>query len=425
LLGFAAFAAFARRRRPAASRAPLAVIFALCVVGVATSAGYAVTIDTVPIGNPGNPADKRYDADGVGSVSYSFRMGHTEVTNEQYVEFLNAVAASDPFGLYHEAMGCETCWPGGIVRSGDDGSYIYAVKQPAVGQGPGGTDYAYENKPVAYVSWYDAIRFANWLHNGQGGSGSTEAGAYTLLGGTPVPSNAAAITRNPGARWWLPSADEWYKAAYYDADPGFYYDYPTSSDNPPEGVLPENDTGNSANVFGITGYPTGSLAFLHVDVGAYLLSASPNGTLDQGGNVAEWNETLYGTSERGLRGGSAIDFPGDLHASVAYSYDFGDAGVEFIGFRVGTIAVLPGDFNHDGNVDAADYVVWRKGLGTTHTQDDFEVWRANFGDTMGGGSSESSSASVPEPTSALLLMLGGALRIFRRRQIAWRVSLNR
>ncbi len=70
------------------------------------------------------------------------------------------------------------------------------------------------DKPVNYVSWYDSIRFANWLNNGQG-TGDTETGAYTLLGGTPTPSNGVSITRNAGATWFLPSEDEWYKAAYH------------------------------------------------------------------------------------------------------------------------------------------------------------------------------------------------------------------
>jgi formylglycine-generating enzyme required for sulfatase activity len=64
------------------------------------------------------------------------------------------------------------------------------------------------DKPVNYVSWYDAARFTNWLHNGQG-AGSTETGAYTLSGNTGI------ITKNVGATVWLPSEDEWCKAAYY------------------------------------------------------------------------------------------------------------------------------------------------------------------------------------------------------------------
>src|SRR4029079_18120648 len=101
----------------------------------------------------------------------------------------------------------------------------------------------HQNNPVIYVSWFEAIRFANWLHNGQG-SGDTENGAYTIRPGTP---GYYTITRNPGARWWLPSENEWYKAAYHKNDgvTGNYWDYPTSSDaipysdQPPGSDAPE------------------------------------------------------------------------------------------------------------------------------------------------------------------------------------------
>jgi T5SS/PEP-CTERM-associated repeat protein len=81
---------------------------------------------------------------------------------------------------------------------------------------------------------------------------------------------------------------------------------------------------------------------------------------------------------------------------------------------------ITGDYNLDGIVDAADYVVWRKGLGTTYTQDDFNTWRANFGTTLGSGSSltatQPSSPAVPEPASALLAIYwaaAGARRVRR------------
>lgn len=90
----------------------------------------------------------------------------------------------------------------GIIRLGTSGSYSYKVKA------------SHENKPVVFVSWYDCIRFANWLQNGQG-NGDTESGSYTLLGGTPTPSNYATISRSAGAQWVLPSENEWYKAAYH------------------------------------------------------------------------------------------------------------------------------------------------------------------------------------------------------------------
>jgi formylglycine-generating enzyme required for sulfatase activity len=249
----------------------------------------AVTIETVPVGDPGNLADTRYIASGVGSVGYDYRIGKYEVTNAQYVEFLNAVAASDPYGLYNPEMSSDT--RGGIIRSGSPDAYTYVVKPAAVGQGSEGSDYAYETKPVVFVSLFSSTRFTNWLHNGQDNS-DTENGAYQLLGGTPLPSNWYSITRSSDARWFLPSEDEWYKAAYYDPDSGDYYDYPTGTSNAPDNNLPLSDTGNSANFKGDS-YATGSYDFPMTDAGAYAHTLSRYGTLDQAGNVAEWNDTLF------------------------------------------------------------------------------------------------------------------------------------
>ncbi len=75
---------------------------------------------------------------------------------------------------------------------------------------------------------------------------------------------------------------------------------------------------------------------------------------------------------------------------------------------------LIGDYNHNGIVDAADYVTWRKGLGTTYTQSDYDVWRAHFGETAGSGSGAIANAAVPEPTSALLLLIGVLAMCSRR-----------
>jgi hypothetical protein len=71
-------------------------------------------------------------------------------------------------------------------------------------------------------------------------------------------------------------------------------------------------------------------------------------------------------------------------------------------------AGLPGDYNHDGSVDAADYVVWRK---TDGSQAGYNAWRANFGTTRGPGSgsalpsAEPLSAAVPEPGALTIMIL--------------------
>jgi hypothetical protein len=71
-------------------------------------------------------------------------------------------------------------------------------------------------------------------------------------------------------------------------------------------------------------------------------------------------------------------------------------------------AALYGDFNSDGTVDAADYVVWRKGLGTTYTQNDYDIWRSQFGQSpgnLGSGSGAGLTAGVPEPAAGFLALI--------------------
>ena len=273
----------------------LALAFGVANVFCATGAQAVaisppVTFDFAHIGNAGNAGELSGSGAGgfgpdaiVGAVGYNYAISKTEVTNAQYVEFLNSVAATDTYGLYNTNMSSST--RAGITRSGSSGSYSYAVKANAAGAGPGGADYTYADKPVVYVSWYDSVRFTNWLHNGQG-AGDTETGAYTLLGGTPTPSNGLSVTRNSGAQYWLPSEDEWYKAAYHDASAGLagtYFDYAIGTDTDPDNSLPSVDSGNSANYW--DGGFTHNYSYPLTDVGAYGLSASPYGTFDQSGNA--------------------------------------------------------------------------------------------------------------------------------------------
>jgi formylglycine-generating enzyme required for sulfatase activity len=120
-----------------------------------------VSIAWVTVGDPGNPDDVFFDR---GAVPYTYRISKYEITNAQYVEFLNAKAAFVDFlGLYNPSMGTSVF--GGIQRHGTVGSYSYTSR-------PGR-----ENMPVNLVSVYDAMRFANWLYNGQGDA-DTEEGAY-------------------------------------------------------------------------------------------------------------------------------------------------------------------------------------------------------------------------------------------------------
>ena len=64
---------------------------------------------------------------------------------------------------------------------------------------------------------------------------------------------------------------------------------------------------------------------------------------------------------------------------------------------------VTGDYNDSGTVDAADYVAWRDGQGSTYTHLDYLVWSANFGATA-SGVRDSVLAGIPEPAAARLLM---------------------
>ncbi len=173
----------------------LAATLTLAICFTSTAQAADVSFDWATVGNPGNAGELSGNGAGgsgpdaiVGGVANAYRISKTEVTNAQYTDFLNAVADTDTNSLYNLSMGSNT--RGGITRSGISGDYMYVVKPDSIGNGPGGLDgddYTYGNKPVNYVSFFDAMRFTNWLENGQPtgaqGAGTTEAG----VGRSPQP----------------------------------------------------------------------------------------------------------------------------------------------------------------------------------------------------------------------------------------------
>jgi formylglycine-generating enzyme required for sulfatase activity len=261
----------------------------LAGIALSTPAFAVVSIDYVSVGNAGNAADAATGSL-YGSVGYAYNIGKNEVTISQYAEFLNNAAQTDTNGLWNSNMGSDANIAG-ITRAGSSGSFSYSVTGSGL-------------RPITYVSWYDAARFTNWMHNGQG-SGSTETGAYTLTG------NTGLIIKNVGATVWLPSESEWYKAAYYDpnkggAGVGGYWAQANQSNTVAGNTI---GVANSANYFDVdyavtqSGSYSASQNYL-TDVGAYgANSDSAYGTNDQAGNVLEWNDAVLGSS-RGLRGGS-------------------------------------------------------------------------------------------------------------------------
>jgi len=310
-----------------------------------------VTLEWVRIDHEGNDPDDT----GRGAVADFYRMAEHEVTNAQYTAFLNAVATvGDPNELYHPNMGAAIPANnpnreyGGIVRTGSGtlaDPWVYSVR-----------DAGWAERPVNLVEWLDCARFANWLHNAQPEPGTvdpqqtaatTEDGAYDLL-----PPSTYPLSREPDAVVFLPTLDEWYKAAYYDPDklggPG-YWNYATGSDTPPDNNDPASDPEDSANYWneGTGLFATGP-AYFSTEVGAYTSSLSPFGTADQNGNIYEWTETP-GTSswQRILAGGSWRNSSAGLPAG-SHTTQTAFLVKHYWGFRVATNADEPPVADADG-----------------------------------------------------------------------------
>ena len=261
--------------------------------------GNAFTMDFVTIGNPGNAADTTGSPNPAGSVAYTYNLGKYEVSRDMITK-ANA-AGSLGITMY------------------DMSSY-------------GGNGV---NRPATGVSWYEAAKYVNWLNTSTGGtaaykfSGST----FQLWSSTDAGYNANNPFRNSSAKFWLPSTDEWYKAAYGKAD-GSWSNFPNGTDIAPTAVA----GGTAAN----TAVYNQSFSTGPADINnAGGLSAY--GTMGQGGNVWEWNETAYYGSNstagewREHRGGAWYDDSFGLDASNRGIQDPTYGYSVSVGFRVASV----------------------------------------------------------------------------------------
>ena len=277
---------------------PRNFLLALSAMIAATGTALAAPPAVVPVGNAGNKAD----TSGFGAVSYDYKIGKYEVTNEEYCAFLNAAAKDDKHSLYDDRMdGGPEDW-GGISRSGSSGSYEYKVR---TGMG---------SKPVGYVTFESCCRYANWLSNGQG-KGDTESGPYKADGDRFKSPNHAELAKGKETKWVVASENEWYKAAYYDANKkggAGYWQYPAKSDNAPQATLSSNAA---------------------TDGGSYKDAASAYGTFDQGGNAWEYNDN-QSDGKVGLRGGSFYLNDNESYMLSFTRYDVLSAKWPHYGFRI-------------------------------------------------------------------------------------------
>jgi formylglycine-generating enzyme required for sulfatase activity len=292
---------------------------------------HAEPIVWVTVGDPGNAADTA--PAGYGSVADAFQIMKFEFTNQQYTDFLNSVDASgtNPNSIYNTSMGSDA--RGGIsFTSGSASGSKYAAKSNM------------GDKPVNYVSWFDAARVSNWLFNGATGTSSTETGAYSLNNATS--GNAPAV--NNGATFYVPTQDQWYKAAYYKGGGtnAGYWDYATQSDTAPTavtagttGIGSAGNTGNFANSNSAADWNS-----QNGNVTTVGTNGGPNayGAFDMSGNMMEWNDLDGLASSGSFRGQRSGDYTSPSPFVLSSSYNgTRDPSYEddIFGFRLAAVAV--------------------------------------------------------------------------------------
>ena len=197
------------------------------------------------------------------------------------------------------------------------------------------------NQPAATISWYEAAAFVNFLNTN---SGKTAAYNLTFSAGwsmTPQnPTNAwtlggTNLYRNKNAYYFLPSENEWYKAAYYNPAGSNYFLYPTASSSAPSSVA--SGTNPNTAVF----YASGPSAYPPAEV-TIAGGRSSYGTMGQGGNVREWIETsisglnISTTENRPTLGGFYGDVVGVLSSTNRASFAPTTENPN-IGFRVASV----------------------------------------------------------------------------------------
>lgn len=285
----------------------------LCRADVFGSGTNSFEIEFVTIGQSGNPADTTGDPNPAGAVPYGYRIGKYEVP-EDAVRKANAQSALDgqPLGVTLDTRG--------------------------------------PKKPATSLSWFEVAKFVNWLNTNSGATpaykfvdvigprGGVIGTTFALWEPGDAGYDPANRFRNRLAAYVLPSADEWYKAAFYDPASGTYFDYPTGSNIPPVPVASGTAPGTAVVMQGLAAGPA--------DI-AHAGGLSPYGTMAQGGNAWEWEETELdllndnSAAYRGGRGGGWDSFPSNLSATIRNGGLPGTPPTG-AGFRVANVIPEPG-----------------------------------------------------------------------------------
>jgi len=224
----------------------------IVLFGASAQAGY------VTIGGTGVAADTT----GYGGVNYSYQISQYEVTG---AEFGAAVADDANVGNSNPNTG---------------------------------------SKPAEYVSWYEAVKYCNWLT-----SGDAYLGAYTHSGGSFTGIDRAGAISTYGTVYVLPTEDEWYKAAYWRDDINDQWSlYAHGADTTP--------TWGTTEGWNYYDYDGGYATDDHRPWGVGYGAQEQNGTYDMMGNVLEWTESPYDSSKAVMRGGALVYSASSMDSSA-------------------------------------------------------------------------------------------------------------
>lgn len=277
--------------------------FRTLVLVIGFIAGHALAqpdpsgIDFVTIGAPNNPAYFRDDPDdivtirGRGSVPYEYRMGRYEITSAQWLEFYNTFKARpDPVSDTVLPLPIPGLWGGQVdpTYSGPGTRYRLIPGNPDSGM-----------RFAAGITWRVGAMYCNWLCNDKSSSlTAIQNGAYdtSTFGQTGHNIFTDQVTHNPGARYWIPTMDEWMKASYFDPSAnggmGAWWLNPLGSDAQPIAAPPPSWGGNGqANKF----FQLPNNAQYLIPLGAYEIvgAVTPWGMLDAAGATHEWTEERF------------------------------------------------------------------------------------------------------------------------------------
>lgn len=292
--------------------------------------------DFVTIGDVGNAPYSGKDPfvvlSGRGGVDYPYRIARMEVTTAQWMEFVNtfSMQASPPSFAFGPVF-----WGAQF-----DGSYSGpGLKWKLSGLPDAGL------LPVGGITWREAAMFTNWLHNAKSADPSAILdGAYDASTFTSNPDGTYndQLTHHPDAKYWIPTFDEWLKAAHYDPDrhgpgDGGWWNYSHGSEKPPIPGPP--GIGQTT-----AGYSLPFAGEWEIALGAYPGTTSAWGLLDTSGGATEWTEgDLYG--ERRWRiadGGAAGPWNGPYLDMLVGVAGFGPhSGHSSLGFRIASSIPSP------------------------------------------------------------------------------------